>query len=73
MPQGSIAGPILFNIFFNNFFSPIIMPCQSGCAINFFRDNSMIVNLDKFQTFLLEKRNSDLYVNKNITIDKENK
>ena len=49
------------------------MPCQSGCAINFFRDNSMIVNLDKFQTFLLEKRNSDLYVNKNITIDKENK
>ena len=32
----------------------------------------MIVNLDKFQTILLDKINSDLNLNENITIDKEN-
>ena len=32
----------------------------------------MIVNPDKFQTILLDKRNSDLHLNENITIDKEN-
>ena len=30
----------------------------------------MIVNPDKFQVTLLDKRNSDLCLNKNITIDK---
>ena len=32
----------------------------------------MIVNPDKFQAILLDKRNSDLHLNENITIDKEN-
>ena len=32
----------------------------------------MTVNLDKFQALLLNKRNFELYLNKNITIDKEN-
>ena len=32
----------------------------------------MIANPDKFQAILLDKRNSDLYLNENITIDKEN-
>ena len=45
---------------------------ESSCAINWFRDNNMIVNPDKFQAILLDKRNSDLHLNENITIDKEN-
>ena len=32
----------------------------------------MIVNPDKFHTILLDKINSNLYLNKNITNDKEN-
>ena len=32
----------------------------------------MIVNPDKFQAILLDKRNSNLYLNENVTIDKEN-
>ena len=32
----------------------------------------MVVNLDKFQAILLGERNSNLYLNKNITIDKDN-
>ena len=32
----------------------------------------MIVNPDKFQVILLDKINSDLHLNENITIDKEN-
>ena len=31
----------------------------------------MIVDPDKFQVILLDKRNSDLYLNENITINKE--
>ena len=49
-----------------------ILESESNCAINWFRDNSMIVNPDKFQAILLGKRNSDLHLNENITIDKEN-
>ena len=45
---------------------------ESGCAINWFRDNSTIVNPDKFQAILLDKRNSDLHLKENITIEKEN-
>ena len=48
------------------------MECESGCAINWFRDDSMVVNPDKFQAILLDKRNSDLYLNENTAIDKEN-
>ena len=32
----------------------------------------MVVNPDKFQAILLDKRNSDLYLNENTAIDKEN-
>ena len=49
-----------------------ILESESNCVINCFRDNSMIVNPDKFQAILLDKRNFDLHLNENITIDKEN-
>ena len=32
-----------------------ILESESGCVINWFRDNSIIVNLDKFQSILLDK------------------
>ena len=49
-----------------------ILESESGCATNCFRDNSMIVNPDKFEVILLDKRNSDLYLNENTTIDEGN-
>ena len=48
------------------------MESENDCDINSFRDNSMIVNPDKFQAILLDKKNSGLYLNENITIDNEN-
>ena len=49
-----------------------ILESESNCAINWFKDNSMIVSPDKFQAILLNKRNSDMHLNENTTIDKEN-
>ena len=49
-----------------------ILKSDSGYAINCFRDNSVIVNRDKFQASSLDKRNFGLYLNENITIGKEN-
>ena len=48
-----------------------ILKSESGCAINGFRDMSMIVNPGKFLAILLDKRNSDLYLKEIITIDRE--
>ena len=47
------------------------MESESDCDINSFRDNGMTVNPDKFQAILLDKKNSGLYLNENITIDNE--
>ena len=48
-----------------------ILKSKSSCAINWFRNNSMNVNPDKFQAILLDKRNSDFHLNENVTINKE--
>ena len=53
----------------NNIFR--ILQSESGCAINWFRGNNLIVNSDKFHAILLDKRMSDLHLNENITIDKK--
>ena len=49
-----------------------ILEYKSGCTMNYFRDNSIIFNPNKFQAIFLNNRNSDLYLNENITSDKEN-
>ena len=98
MPQDSIMGPILCNIFLKDFFFFLcnmlihnfnddntlsnfantvnnlasILESESGCAIYLFWDHGVTVSPNKFQAILFVKINSDLYLNKNITISKEN-
>ena len=50
----------------------IVSILEPESAVNCFSNDSMIVKRDKFQAILLDKRNFDLYLNKTITIDKEN-
>ena len=70
----SIVGPILYSIFLNEFsfftqyfvkFRKInslakILELEGNCAFDLFDRNKIIANPDKFDTFLLDKRKTDL-------------
>ena len=94
--QGSIVGPILFNIILNDFFYFIlvasahnfaddntlsgfaktienlisILKSESEIAINWCKDNRIIMNSSKFQVIIFDKRKGN-HTNQIINIDQK--
>ena len=92
--EGSILGPLLFNLsindlFFFNLIASIhnfaddntlsafaenvsklinILQSESEVITDWFKKNQMIVNPDKFQVIIIDKKKGD-YTNENVVID----
>ena len=93
VPQGSISGPIVFNLSINDLFFFVsdvslhnfadtsafaetileltdVLQSGSEIVIDWFKNNKMIVNPDKFQAILLDKRKSG-HTNQRIVVDNQ--